>query len=139
MDAAYQWVTTNATILGWFTLAGIASLVVFMALTPWVIGLLPSDYFSRHPRQANVFYLRHPAVRIVWHVIKNSLGLIFLAAGFIMLFTPGQGLLTILLGLICIDFPGKRILERKMAARPPILHALNWMRRHRNKPEFYLD
>jgi hypothetical protein len=139
MDIALEWVKSNGTILGWFTLAGFASLVLFMALTPWVVGLLPSDYFARHPQQTNIFYLRHPAVRIIWHVIKNLLGVVFVAAGLIMLFTPGQGLLTILLGLICLDFPGKRLLERKMVERPTILRALNWMRRHRNKTEFYLN
>jgi hypothetical protein len=42
-----------------------------------------------------------------------------------MLIGPGQGVLTILIGLIMIDIPGKRPIEAKIIQRPTILAAVN--------------
>ena len=52
-----------------------------------------------------------------------------------MLVLPGQGLLTILLGLITIDMPGKRKVIVWLAHKPKISQAINWMRRKANRPE----
>ena len=41
---------------------------------------------------------------------------------------PGQGILTMIVGLTMLDFPGKRGLERRLIGRPHILHALNRLR-----------
>ena len=45
-----------------------------------------------------------------------------------MLFLPGQGLLTMLLGILFIDFPGKHRLEKKLIQHPKILKAINALR-----------
>ena len=45
-----------------------------------------------------------------------------------MLFIPGQGLLTIAIGLLLMDYPGKFTLERKIASNPKIFNGLNWLR-----------
>jgi hypothetical protein len=45
-----------------------------------------------------------------------------------MLFTPGQGIVTILIGLVLVDLPGKRALERWMVGRPRVLAAINRLR-----------
>jgi hypothetical protein len=42
---------------------------------------------------------------------------------------PGQGLLTIAVGLILLDFPGKFRLERWLATRRSVWRSLNWLRR----------
>jgi len=41
---------------------------------------------------------------------------------------PGQGVLTMIVGLTLIDFPGKRGLERRLIGRPHILRAINRLR-----------
>ena len=41
---------------------------------------------------------------------------------------PGQGLLTILVGLLLLDMPGKQQLERRLLGRPAIIHAVNRLR-----------
>ena len=61
-------------------------------------------------------------------VLKNALGLVLVILGFIMLFTPGQGLLTLLAGSLLMNFPGKYQLERWLVLRPGVLRALNWLR-----------
>ena len=51
-----------------------------------------------------------------------------------MLVLPGQGLLTIVTGLILINYPGKYKLEKKLVAMPSVFKALNWIRDKANKP-----
>ena len=56
-----------------------------------------------------------------------------------MLFLPGQGLLTMLLGILFIDFPGKHRLEQKLIQHPQILKAINAFREKSGKPPFTFD
>ena len=60
---------------------------------------------------------------------KNGLGVVLLAAGIAMLVLPGQGLLTLVVALILLDFPGKRRLQRRIVYAPRVLAALNALRR----------
>ena len=45
-----------------------------------------------------------------------------------MLVLPGQGVLTILIGIMFINFPGKYRLERWVVMRAPVLGAINRLR-----------
>jgi hypothetical protein len=63
--------------------------------------------------------------------MKNVLGAMLLTGGFILLFIPGQGLLTMAVGLLLIDYPGKFALERRVVAIEPIFNGLNWLRSRR--------
>ncbi len=56
-----------------------------------------------------------------------------------MLLLPGQGVLTILIGLMLLNFPGKRGLERRIVGRPIILKLLNRMRVKRDLPPLNFD
>jgi hypothetical protein len=80
----------------------------------------------------------HPALRLSGLVAKNVVGIVFLLAGFAMLFLPGQGLLTMLIGISFMDFPGKRQLEAKMVGQPTLLGVINGMRRKFDKPPLTL-
>ena len=51
-----------------------------------------------------------------------------------LLLLPGQGILTIAMGLVTADFPGKRRIERWLVARPGILKSLNWVRARAGRP-----
>ena len=57
-----------------------------------------------------------------------------LFAGIIMLVTPGQGIVTIVLGLFLMEFPGKRKLEVKLIHNDVTFKTLNWLRDKANKP-----
>ena len=70
--------------------------------------------------------------------VGMSMAVVFVLvmAGIAMLVLPGQGLLTILLGIMLLEFPGKRRVELMLLRRPEILAGLNWIRRHANRPPF---
>jgi len=56
-----------------------------------------------------------------------------------MLVLPGQGVMTVLIGVALLDFPGKHRLQRWIVGRRGVLDALNWIRRKRGRPPFSLD
>ena len=65
---------------------------------------------------------------------NNIIGCGLILAGLVMLFLPGQGILTLVMGLLLVDYPGKFRLERRLVKTPAILNSLNWLRRKAKKP-----
>ena len=120
----------------YLVLMGIISFVVFIAsllLTPLLLGKIPQDYFI-HTNQHKV-EIKHLGHLIVV-VIRTLIGFVLLIAGIIMLVTPGQGIISILLGLFLMEFPGKRKLELKLINHEPTFKTLNWLRSKVNKSPF---
>ena len=104
---------------------------------PWILVRLPAHYFDmRVPRP----FLggRHPVLRAAAIFIKNVFGFVFLLAGIAMLVLPGQGILTMLIGISMLDFPRKRELEAWMIGRPLVLAGINRLRARFGKPPFEL-
>jgi hypothetical protein len=54
--------------------------------------------------------------------------MILILLGLLMLVLPGQGLVTLLVGLMVLDFRGKRALEQRLVARPGVLRFINGLR-----------
>ena len=119
------------------------SLVLFLgsmaAVTFIVIGW-PIEQFSRAGRRP-LWANRHPAIRAAGLVMKNVLGAIVVVMGIVMALpgVPGQGILTALIGLTLLNFPGKARLERRLISRPSILKAVNGLRARFHKPPLLLD
>jgi hypothetical protein len=120
----------------WASGFSLFTLVATLAAVPWVVSSLPADYFSRPMRTTWHLGAGLSVAGLVLAVVKNALGLALLVLGFIMLFTPGQGLLTLLAGLLLMNFPGKYRLERWLVLRPGVLRGLNWMRQRGGHPPF---
>lgn len=114
------------------------SLVLSLALLPVFVARMPTGYFaSKRPPQTR-WKQQHPVLRGSLLVFKNLIGGVLLIGGILMLVLPGQGLLTILAGLILMNYPGKRRLERWLVSRPRILQAANWIRRRAGRPPLRL-
>jgi hypothetical protein len=116
-------------ILIWLGVISLATLAISALLLPFVIWRLPEDYFVRDgalgPRSSRDVLLR---------ALRNVLGGLFVLAGIAMLVLPGQGLLTILIGLMLMDFPRKMELERWFVTRFRLLRPLNWVRARGKRP-----
>ncbi len=120
----------------YFIWVGVVSFIVFVVsllLTPFLLGKIPQDYFI-HTNQHKV-EIKHPG-HLVVVIIRTLIGFVLLVAGIIMLVTPGQGVISILIGLFLMEFPGKRKLELKLINHEPTFKALNWLRSKANKPPF---
>lgn len=99
---------------------------------------LPANYFSSE--YSSVFFSHQPFwIRWTAKIVKNFIGAFLVIAGIVMLFGPGPGLLTILLGIVMLDIPGKRPLEANIIKRPAVLSAVNNLRTRYNKPPLVVD
>lgn len=126
-----QYVSTDTLVT--LTVLSIIFFVGSLIAIPFILVRLPADFFDvRVPRPWMENH--HPVLRVLGHLVKNLIGAIFLFVGFLMLFLPGQGILTMLIGVTMLDFPGKRKLEAKMIGQPTVLNAINSMREKFGKP-----
>lgn len=115
------------------------SVLVFLAsiiVIPWLIVRLPQDFFLSDERAIPYLTTGHPVVRVLLVALKNAIGVAFIGAGIIMLFIPGQGILTIIVGVMLSSFPGKKRLVHWFTSRERILRALNALRKRWGRPPF---
>jgi hypothetical protein len=118
--------------------ASAVMLVASALLTPWLLARLPADYFSRPKPHLWERLRSEPPLRKLWLLGHNLVGVVLVGAGVMMLVLPGQGLLTIFLGIVLIDFPGKLALERWLITRPGLLKLVTWLRRKAGQAPFVL-
>ena len=122
-------------------LSGIACgaiIVASVVMLPVILVRLPADYFVREEPSPASWRQRHPIMRWMLRVLKNLCGVLLFVAGVVMLVTPGQGILTILIGVGLIDLPGKRRLELWLVRRPLVLGTINWLRQKSRQPPVQL-
>jgi hypothetical protein len=82
---------------------------------------------------------KNPLLWYIILVIKNVIGYSLVLGGIMMLVLPGQGLFTIIIGLMLSNYPGKYSIERKFIAIPSVLKSINWLRKKSNKPPLNLN
>ncbi len=138
MRQVLEWCQQHATLMEWLVVLSLLMFFGTILVVPVLVARIPDDYFIRDRHAPNTFPQRHWVLSALWHLIKNVLGVVIMLAGLAMLFLPGQGLLTILIGVMLIDFPGKRRLELWLIRRPSILKAVNWMRGKAGRSELLL-
>ena len=111
------------------------SLVLSIVGCAALITFLPPDYFTETNQGRHI---KNPILRFFVFVLKNLVGGVFIVVGALMLVLPGQGLLTILSGLIISDFPGKKRLARKIIRIRAVFLAANKIRQQFNRPPLIL-
>ena len=109
------------TTIVFVVLATVAS----MLIVPYFIAKLQQDFLNQRPSRSN---------NLVIVIVRNIIGYCVLAIGIILLFLPGQGILTIVAGILLIDYPYKYKVERYILSRPKIFKVVNWSRKKMNSP-----
>lgn len=113
---------------------GLLSLAAFLlgiVAAAACLVLLPKDYFAQVESRR---FRDLSSVEKVRRVVKNLLGAALVAIGIALLFLPGQGLITVLIGLMLLDFPGKHRLVRRLLGRPRVLVSANRWRDKFGRP-----
>jgi hypothetical protein len=118
-------------IVSFFANLGIVSLILVK---------LPADYFSKK-RKTKFWAGPRPALHAAKVIGKNIAGILLVALGVVLSLpgVPGQGLLTVLLGIMLLDFPGRHRLEQKLLSKPSILNTINKLRGRFGKPRLELN
>lgn len=113
------------------------SFLVFIAsllLIPWIVTTIPSDYFTHPKRQKYLWNDQSNILRYLFVFLKNVLGVMLVLGGFTLLFLPGQGIVTMMIGLLIMDFPYKYKVETWIIKHPVVLRSINRLRRKAKKP-----
>lgn len=140
-----EWLATFWESITWGQiLLGVGLFLVSLAFSFASIAIvmvkIPANYFSSHYQQD---FLPNSSWLVRWGAViaKNIFGVFLILLGIVLSLpgVPGQGVLTILLGLIMVDIPGKRPIEARIIKRPTILSAVNDLRAKYNKPPLEMD
>lgn len=134
MDTVLQWIGSHEVTLGILSAVSVLTFVGSLVAVPWLVVRMPADYFLHRRHFVDRWRSRHPLVRFALLILKNSCGVILVLTGIAMLVLPGQGILTIIVGLICLDFPGKFSLEQHFARIHPVIRTMNWIRHKAHRP-----
>jgi hypothetical protein len=123
----------------WALLLAAVLLVAANAVVVFLVVRLPANYFTNPPARP-VRGERHWLLHWALVAGKNLLGGLMVLIGVVLTLpgVPGPGLVLILLGVMLIDFPGKRRMVRKLMRRRSILGTVNWLRARFGRPPLVL-
>ena len=118
----------------------VVSFLFNLGIVSLVLVKLPADHFSKN-RKTQFWAGPNPALHAAKVIGKNLLGIVLVALGVVLSLpgVPGQGLLTILLGVMLLDFPGRDRLEQKLLSKPSIVNTINRLRGRFGKPPLVLN
>ena len=125
-EQLWIWLDKHQILLGWLGLLSLLTFVGSLIAVPVLVVRLPQDYLAMQK------YDRRRRYGIWWwpmQVMKNMVGVVLLLCGMAMLVLPGQGLLTLFIGLSLVNFPGKPLLIKKLVRQRQVMHSINWLRR----------
>ena len=117
----------------------------YFILISYIITNMDKRYFIRRKnkgKNADVIHKRTSgknSLIFIIEMVKILIGIGLLVCGIIMLVLPGQGLITMLIGLSLIPFPRKNKLEDNLLSRQSVRSSLNWIRAKANKEPFIFD
>jgi hypothetical protein len=139
LQAVSAWARVNQSTLAWS--AGLSGVVFVGSLLvmPVLLARIPADYFIRARPTSEGWFGRHPAARVLTRVFKNLVGVVLLVAGLAMMVLPGQGVITLLVALSLLEFPGKRRLELRLIRQPQVAGVIAWIRSRAGKPPLLLS
>ncbi len=122
-----------------FIIGGV-SLAMFLLsviLVPFFVKNLPADYFTKRKIRSKPDWVPFP-LHVLYLVVKNVIGIVLIVLGLAMLVLPGQGLITLIVGIILTDIPGERQAFLFVLRRTPVLKGMNWLREKKGIPPFQL-
>jgi len=122
-----DWIHSHANLMWWLVAISALTFVTSVIAVPWMLVRIPARYFMS-TKHEHPWADRHPLIRHSFVIGKNLLGIVFVVLGLAMLILPGQGILTILAGLVLLDFPGKHRVLLWTISRPAVLKSVNWIR-----------
>ena len=131
-----SWSSMNSDLLFLLGSLSIFILIISVFMMVLIISFLPEDYFKSENRNliSSVQNSRYPLLKLLVLITKNFFGVLLLLSGILMLVLPGQGILTIITGLVFMDYPGKYKFERKLLRQKGVINSINWIRSRLRKP-----
>jgi hypothetical protein len=124
---------TISTLL-WAVGVWVATTMLSLVIVGLVVVSLPPTYFvGPAPPERDGATGAWPRAR---RIARNVVGIVVIAVGVLLSVpgVPGQGLVTVLAGLLLIDLPGRHRLVRWLVRRRGVLAGLNRVRTRLGRP-----
>ena len=111
----------------WAVVLFLLTFAISLAVCGALILALPPRYFVEDHK---LWSGRHPLIRLLGIVGKNLLGVLLIVLGVLLSVPgiPGQGFLTIAIGVVLLDIPAKQRLVRAVVRRKGVLRSINLFR-----------
>tara|TARA_B100000609_G_scaffold84055_1_gene67051 strand:- start:294 stop:725 length:432 start_codon:yes stop_codon:yes gene_type:complete len=131
-----SWSSVNSDLLFLLGSLSLFILIISVFMMVLIISFLPEDYFKSENRNliSSVQNSRYPLLKLLVLITKNFFGVLLFLSGILMLVLPGQGILTIITGLVFMDYPRKYAFERKLLKQKGVINSINWIRSRQSKP-----
>ena len=131
-----EWLRSQQTLAWWLIGLSVLTFAGSLIAVTFMVVRMPADYFAQPKPPDDSWRRRHPLSRGAILVLKYLLGFVLVLAGLIMSIPPipGQGVLTILIGLSLLDFPGKWKLQLRIVKAAPVRNAMDWIREKYHRP-----
>jgi uncharacterized membrane protein len=139
LDAILGWIQTHHELMSWMAVISVSTFLVTLLAVPILIIHIPEKHFLYKQRTARHNPNDAVGFRLICRILKNIAGLFFVLIGMIMLLTPGQGLLSILVGVMLMDLPGKYRVERAIIRKEKVLSTINWLRAKAHRPPLQVE
>lgn len=132
IESITEFVTNYKTYILWLATISLFVFIFSLVSIKWLVALIPTDYFVK--KNISKSKKSYSLLWLMSIIVKNIIGYTLILGGILMLVLPGQGLFTILMGLILSNYPGKYTIEKRIISIPSILKTINWLRKKSNKP-----
>jgi uncharacterized membrane protein len=143
--AKYLDVTLGADFIYLTIVISTVSAIVYFIIISYIITQMDNRYFIRRkiitvdaiisPHSS----LTNNKLTKLANIAKIIVGVCLLLIGLVMLVLPGQGLITMLIGISLFPFPGKDKIEQYILSRKSVQTTLNWIRIKAKKAPFTFD
>ena len=132
IESITEFVSNYKTYILWLATISLFVFIFSLVSIKWLVALIPTDYFIK--KNISKSKKSYSLLWLMSIIVKNIIGYTLILGGILMLVLPGQGLFTILMGLILSNYPGKYTIEKRFISIPSILKTINWLRKKSNKP-----
>lgn len=132
IESITEFISSYKVYILWLATISLFVFIFSLLSIKWLVALIPTNYFIKKKKAKS-----KRSYSFIWFlsiIVKNLIGYTLILGGILMLVLPGQGLFTILMGLILSNYPGKYSIERKFISMPSVLKTVNWLRKKSDKP-----
>lgn len=132
IESITEFVSSYKVYILWLATISLFVFIFSLISIKWLVALIPTNYFIKKNMVKSK--KSYSFIWLISVIVKNLIGYTLILGGLLMLVLPGQGLFTILMGLILSNYPGKYNIERRFISIPSVLKTVNWLRKKSNKP-----
>ena len=122
----------NLELLKFISILSALLFILSIVFIPYLILRLPSSYFVRE-------LFERPSQNLILNLLRYIVGFVLIIFGLIMLVTPGQGLISILLGITLIPSVRRNKFIIYLISLKGVQSSLNFIRVKFKKEKFHFD